>query len=452
VVMTRYLTFYPEAIAAYALCAAAVAAAVRWRTRATLGLAGGGVALALAADHMGLVYAVVPLIVALVVAFKPPRDRKDATERVAGRARPALKRWRRVLIRIGIFAAPVLLSWIVARLVTPGTMNTLEDKAIMFTQDNVGHDFLLKGTSPKKVAEPWHRDLLRKLVDRTPGRQRRGYNWGRSGPVGMARGLLTLALLSQEKPPGDVPQGDHQRATLAGGKASQITPWVPVALLALALTCVALWRRRWELVALLAVLAPFAVLLKAVSETQVFPKYLMAPMAPIPVLLGVAWVTLANRAREKKQEKKSGWPVWAAAPAVHLVVVGALVFGLVPSWIAPGGSWRMKHATDDGFYRLYRANARTNLRPKTPCKRQFLQDNANGHPLAGRLYPQDRFKRRFSSVNERRRYDGGKKGGQPPTPKVRPPPTGPAPPLPGKGSSKDDKLPPPARGPKGPRY
>ena len=82
VVMTRYLTFYPECIAAYALCAASVAAALRWRTRATLGLAGAGVGLALAVDHMGLVFALVPLTVAFVVALRPPaREQQQQSRR-----------------------------------------------------------------------------------------------------------------------------------------------------------------------------------------------------------------------------------------------------------------------------------------------------------------------------------------------------------------------------------
>ena len=409
VVMTRYLTFYPECIAAYALCAAGVAAAMRWRTRATLGLAGAGVGLALAVDHMGLVFALAPLAVALVAALRPPsREQQTSSLR------------RRLMIRVGVLVAPVLLSWVGTRLVTPDTMYTFEDKAIMFTEDNVGRDIMrvagdhLGGgeDDPYEVYRQW---LYPMVLRSPPGTVRHGYNWGRAGPVGMARALLTLALLSQEKPHSELPPHKVGRATLDTSRASQITPWLPVAGVALLLTCLAMWRRRWELVGLLAVLAPFAVILKAVSETQVFPKYLMAPMMPIPVLLGVAWVTVANR---PAGQKRPGRLHRAAAPALYGVIIGLLVTGLVPSWLAPDGPWRMKHATDDGFYGLYNHKSP----PFDPggadpaaCKRLARQDHQDGAAPAGRLYPRARF---LDSQGQRRQQ---RSIGDPPI-KGRPPP------------------------------
>ena len=119
VVMPRYMTFYPECIAAYALCAAATAAALRWRTLTCLGLAGAGVGLSLSVDHTGLLYALVPLGVAAAVAIWGASAR------------------RRIPLRLAVLLAPVLLSWGAARIITPVNMPTLEDKAMVFTADNV---------------------------------------------------------------------------------------------------------------------------------------------------------------------------------------------------------------------------------------------------------------------------------------------------------------------------
>ena len=411
VVMPRYLTFYPECITAYALCAAAVAAALRWRSRACVGLAGAGVGLALSVDHTGLLYALVPLAVAVVVAVRPPPGVDD---RAAGRARSALSRWR-IPIRLGVLLAPVALSWVLARLITPVNMPALEDKAMVFTADNVGHQIFqptpdVDGRHDEDTLTSLRRWAYPKEVTGQPDQRRLGYNWGRSGPLGVVRALATLALLTLEEPTAEVLAIRDRRWSLARMRAAQVTPWIPVALVSLLLVGLALRRRRWELAGLLVMLVPFAVLLRTVATTQVWPKYLMGPMLPVPVLLGVAWAYVAHR---PAGEEKAGWrgrlqklsP--ALAPLLAAVVIGLMVTGLVPTWLAPDVPRREQTPADAGFYRVYRRNptyvSNTNLQS---CFRLFEADQQRGIPARSRLYPRSWFQRRWKELRVDTSQDG----------------------------------------------
>ena len=348
-VMPRYMTFYPECFAAYALCAAATAAALRWRNLTTLALAGAGVGLALGVDHTGLLYAAVPLAVAGVVAMSVPS--------------------RRIPLRLAVLMIPILLSWGGTRLITPPDMPSLEDKVAIFTADNVGH----------AVPRPHYS----------------GYNWGRSGPLGMTRALVSLAQLAQEEPaPNAVGVGDH-RQLIRRTRDAQVIPWIPVALVALVLTGLALRRRPGELVGLVVMLVPFAVLLWTVARTQVLPKYLMGPMLPVPVLMGVAWACLAHRC----STKPPGWLTRLAVPALTIAALGLMVTGTVPGWLAPDAPRRERVSTDPGFYEVYRHNPKGDLsNRRQACFRLFRADQEYGLPAQSRLYPRAWFKQRWREI------------------------------------------------------
>ncbi len=353
VIMPRYLTFYPESVAAYALCAAAVAAALRWRNLMTLGLAGAGVGLTLAVDHTGLLYALVPLALAGLVAMAVPL--------------------RRIPLRLAVLTLPILLSWFGARLITPASMPTLEDKALLFTMDNVGHP--------------------------VPRPQQPGYNWGRSGPLGMTRALWTLARLSREEPDPEAPLVKARRLAHEPARAAQVVPWIPVALVALLLAGVALRRRPWELAGQAALLLPFAALLWTAANTQALPKYLMAPMLPLPVLLGVAWAWLAHRRREDAREKAGGPLRRLAAPAVTAAVLTLMVTGAVPGWLAPDASRRLAMSTDPSFYQVYTHDPEDRSARLEACFRLFQADQRRGVPARSRLFPRDRFRRRWLAIH-----------------------------------------------------
>ena len=380
-VMPRYMTFYPECVAAYALCAAAAAAALRWRTLPTLGLAGAGVGLTLAVDHQGLLYALVPAAVALAAALRTPRRRS-------------------IPLRLGVLLLPVLLSWIGARLITPLEMPALEDKAMVFTADNMGHmvhqpvpDIHGRlGDDPLDGLRRWAYPSVAAHGEE----QRRGYNWGRSGPLGVVRALTTLALLTREKPTARVLAIKDRRWSLARMRASQVTPWILPALLSLVLVGVALRRRPWELMGLVVMLLPFAVLLRTVATTQVFPKYLMGPMIPVPVLLGAAWVVVAQR---PAGEQAVGRPAQVATLLLALVVPGLLVTGVLPNWYGPAAPRREKTATDAGFYKVYTGDPSYTKNPNLKaCFRLYAADRQRGGPGHTRIYPRAWFEQRWEQL------------------------------------------------------
>ena len=317
------------------------------------GLAGAGVGLTLAVDHTGLLYALVPLALAGLVAMAVPL--------------------RRIPLRLAVLTLPLLLSWFGARLLTPASMPTLEDKALLFTMDNVGHP--------------------------VPRPQQPGYNWGRSGPLGMTRALWTLARLSREEPDPEAPLVKARRLAPAPARAAQVVPWIPVALVALLLAGVALRRRPWELAGQAALLLPFAALLWTAANTQALPKYLMAPMLPLPVLLGVAWAWLAHRRREDAREKAGGPLRRLAAPAVTAAVLTLMVTGAVPGWLAPDASRRLAMSTDPSFYQVYTHDPEDRSARLEACFRLFQADQRRGVPARSRLFPRDRFRRRWLAIH-----------------------------------------------------
>ena len=227
-----------------------------------------------------------------------------------------------------------------------------------------------------------------------------------------------------------------------------MTPWVPVALLSLALTALVLWRRRWELLGLLAVLSPYAVLLAHTSSSQVHSKTLMAPMMPIPLLLGVAWVALAQRGSDGRllpgplrrllpggaagadaaESRRPGAAVRAAAGSLPGLLAGVLVLGLVPGWLSPTAQWRLRSASDPDFYNVQaRAAARARGLPsatgtsrREACEALLAADLKRGIPAHSRLYPRQGFEQRWEVL----RGPAGARGPRdlPPAPPPPPPP------------------------------
>lgn len=435
VVMTRQMTFYPESVAAFGLCGAGAAAVLRWRNLPALGLAGASVGLALAAEHSGMIVALIPLTLALITALAAPR--------------------RRVPLRLAVLLAPILLSWVVARVVTPPGMRSFEDKAATYTIDNVGHAL----TNPFTVVNQQDHSLLmtlrrwaypRDLFRYNSFVERQGYQWGRSGPLGAARALATVALLSAEQPSDEVRSIAGKRWDTDKNRARHVTPWVPVALVSLVLVVLAMWGRRRELLGLLAVLSPYAALLVHTAQNQALSKTLMTPMIPIPLVLGLAWVTLARRGpggrllpaalrrllpgSPSEQEPDAPPPrppvaKRAAAVALPGALAALLVLGVVPGWLSPTAPWRLRAASDPDFYNV-QTQAAAAARGQPPvtgkprreaCEALFSADINRGIPATSRLYPRARFEQRWNTL----RAPAGKRGanGLPPAPPPPPPPS-----------------------------
>ncbi len=348
--MTRHFSFYPMAAASYALCAAGAMAALRWRTLPALAAAGCGLGLALAADHPGLLYALPMGCAALVAAALAPAA--DTSRRWAAR--------RRIPLRLALVLGPVLLSWIGTRLITPPTIGAFERKVIAYMGDSVGHlrnphqqsddgftGTLARWAIPADQFEP---------ADR--GHQG-GYRWGHAGPVQVARTLTALGLLAT------LPRESGPRTFGARNmkwdnvRQVQMDPWLPLYGVGLLITLWALRRRPLELAGLLMVLLPFVVMLATQARSQLYPRFLMAPLAPAAVVMGVAlaWPCWPRgkvkdgagdgllgkllSARDALLGRRLQWLRTALAGALCVV----LVTGILPGWLSPVASWREPYPT-----------------------------------------------------------------------------------------------------------
>ena len=385
--MTRHFSFYPMAAASYALCAAGTMAALRWRTLPALGAAGCGLGLALAADHTGLLYALPMGCAALVVALKAPR--------------------RRTPLRLAVLLAPVLLSWVGTRLITPPTIGSFERKVIAYMGDSVGHlrnphreegggltSALARWAIPADQFEPADRGHVG------------GYRWGYAGPVQVARTLTALGLLAT-LPRESGPRTFGQRnMSWDKVRAVQLDPWLPLYGVGLLITLWALRRRPLELCGALLVLLPFVVMLATQTRSQLYPRFLMAPLTPMAVVLGVAlaWPSWRGRgedgagwwgrllaARAALMDRPLGWLRVALAGALAL----ALVTGALPGWLSPAAAWRQPYPTaplhSDFSERAVNEPDRCHLGPGRcleNCYSVHRHDVALGYPRCSRLYPE----------------------------------------------------------------
>ena len=279
-------------------------------------------------------------------------------------------------------------------------------------------------------------------VDEDGARERTGYNWGRTGPLGVARALVTLALLNLERNTAEVDAVRDQRWGLARMRQRLVLPWIPVALAALLLVALALALRRrlLELFGLLLVLAPFAVLLATVSNTQIWPKYLMAPMLPVPVLAGVAWVVLAHGAFNRRlpglaalrehrvfasiqaarERAFARVPAGVTIPILTAVILGVLVTGLVPGWLAPDDPRRERLPCDADFYEVYRSDSPFSSNENlASCFRLMAKDKQRGLPLQTSLYDREWFQQRWEAIQSAAVPPGPPRGGAPAGPPAR---------------------------------
>ena len=393
--MTRHFSFYPMAAASYTLCAAGVTAALRWRNLPSLAAAGCGLGLALAADHPGLLYALPMGGVALVVALWPD-------------GRPRFWR-RRAPWRLALLLAPVLLSWLVTRAITPPDIGAFERKVIAYMGDSVGHlrnphqrpvpgfvGQLARWAIPADQFEP---------ADR--GHQG-GYRWGYAGPLQVARTLVALGLFATQPRHSGPRTFGQQNMQWDGVRQVQVDPWLPLLGLGLLVTLVALRRRPRELVGLLLVLLPFGLLLATQIRSQLYPRFLMAPLAPLAALLGVAlawpsWRPGANpahragivaRLRAAREALLLRRLQWLRALLAGVLAL-SLVAGWIPGWLSPTASWRKPYPTaplgPDFTPRRQNEPGRCHAGPGRcleNCYSVHRHDTEAGHPRCSRIYPE----------------------------------------------------------------
>jgi hypothetical protein len=372
--MARQLHFYPEAAVSFLACAVAGTAALRWRSPRSylaLGLAAGW---ALMCDHPGLFYAGAGLMIGLVLAGL------DGWRRG----------WRRGLLVLALLLGPVLLSYGLTRPMNQGA--PFESKLAVFQQDITGNDSVYNPSAP----QPGDGALVEALgafVDAGPHPDdpRFGYRWGWCTPVSLLRTAASVLLMQRIQPvEGFVNPFDLERR-----RGEQLDPWLPVLALCLPLTLVALRRRPWEALGLLVLLAPFALSLRSVYGSQIFPRLLLSPMIPFSLLMGVAWAWAAHRPPLESGQRRWGW-LWT--PLINGLVLALLVAGLPPTWLARDAAWRAPGVNANQPFMVQKHAVRSLEDPSVPahteddpqgvCRALVAEDIQAGHPPHGRFYPQ----------------------------------------------------------------
>jgi len=333
VLMPRNLTFYPTATLAMligTLCGALVLLRPG-SGRGPLLLAGIGAGVALLGDFIGLFIAGPTLAIGLI---------------------RALENWRKVprrqlAMRVALLMLPVLISYGVGRVITPARMHGLETQTQKYLSLGLkmrvpawatrlkAPESLHSGEPAVDVSAPveW---IWRRLPDLDASLVGRDYRWGRSSPVEMAASVVRIFLFSFAEPDPDqvaYPNDKHRDMDMGG----RLAPWFPLLLLSLVVVCVSLRARPWVLAGFLLLLLPYALLLRQQMSGLLFPRFLFAPMAAWPVLLGVAWASASQR------DEATAAPSFLKRllfPTVSVAALALLLSGLVPSFLAPDATWR----------------------------------------------------------------------------------------------------------------
>ncbi len=297
VVTTRHVCFSPVICAGFTVCAAGGGRAAGGRTLAALVTATAGAGIALLVDARGLIWALPALGTAALVACLAPR--------------------RRIPWRLGAMALVLILAWIAGRPANAPT-DPLEVQLALSARD------VAAGT-----------DVLE--VDESGG----GYRWGYSNPLTIPGTLLFLASASRSSQASLSEDPDNLEA-----RRRHVAPWLPLAALAGVGAVVGLRRRPLLLLGLAASVVPFLVSLRAATSWETSLRYLGLALPFLPLLMGLAYATLVEGALPHEDPSAADPPrmrerlLGAIGPAIAIAVLGALIFGVVPSGLSPVAPWR----------------------------------------------------------------------------------------------------------------
>ena len=394
--MPRNLTFYPVATACMLFCTLAGVVALLRRDRWAVGLAGVGAGAALLGDAVGLFYAGPTLLIGLVRALQG--EKKWSGWRDAPH--------RELALRAALLLLPLLVSFGVARVITPRHMWGLESQIQKYHAMNLHAQIPAWATrmerkeqlpgdpAPPEVSAPvaW---LWERMPDLKSHLRGQDYLWGHSTPLEMGVSVWRVFLLSfaELHPEKRVLPG---RGHIDTEKQLRVMPWIPLLLLSLGVSCWALWSRRWVLAGVLFLLLPYAMALRNQMATWVFPRLLFTPMAAWPVIMGVAWAALSQRRDVSGKLARSPW-ARPLTPAVTGALLVLMISGAVPSFLSLRaarhqpmdlqGSVFQRLAQETGIWRVRRLDLsiRENLRL---CSELFHDQWRRGVDSRGTLFGQ----------------------------------------------------------------
>jgi len=356
--LPRTLTFYPTGTAAFALCGAGAALALRYRNAPAIAAATAAAGWALLVDVRGLFWALPTLgLAALAVAGGPAR---------------------RLPLRAAALLAPLALAWHLG-----GSWSYFDDSR-----------------SLEQQVATYRGDQLRRLLGQDsppspPGL--REFVWGHSDLRHLPETLRRLARAAE------TPQALIEHPTIVADREAQVRPWLGVGAGALLAGALALARRPWRLIALGGSLFPFAVFLFNAARTRPQQRFLQDPMVGLPLVLGLGLVALALGAPGAGRPADDGpalarWALIAARPLAAIALTLLLTLGAIPSHVSPVADWREGiFADDDPTFMIRAAIAGpptealyADKRSEDPidfeCHRALYEDLQAGHPPGGRAW------------------------------------------------------------------
>lgn len=295
--LSRTVSFYPEATAIFAWGMALAAAAARWPGARSLFGAGIGLGLCLLVELRGLIWALPGLGVAGLALLLGP--------------------WRPVWsapLRLVALAAPLGLAWTLGPWAYHERSGSLEEQAdVRQRLHELGH------TDPR-FAPPWSYGSR--------------YIWGRTPLGDVPKTLVHFKEQSALIPPIET------LGPTSAVAAERARTWAPLALGALGLGALSLWRRWPLLVALALTSAPFLVALQgALTIQQGSDRFMGQVGVVLPLWLGLGFAALARGALQKVEpptlDRRGLLAVLAAWG-----LAWALTLGVLPSALSPVAPWR----------------------------------------------------------------------------------------------------------------
>ncbi len=356
VMLGRTVSFYPEIVAVYTVAAACLTHALVRGERRWLLASGVAVALVPLADVRSVVLFLALLPLAVLAGFGA---------RVPGAGAP--RRWAE---RFAWACLPLVfahLSWRVGPWAFPQGGASVQSVVAAYVAD-----------AGRAAGSVW--PVPDGLLE-TP------FSWGHHPPSRLPPTLQQLAEVDRARP------AIVERLALLSPAVGELRTMLPSLAAAGAAAVLLLFRRPRALFALLAVSAPFALLLRAAALSLPHPRQLAQGAGFLPVVLGVGSAALLaglGYALRWAVSRRAGRTIpahWAgrvdaAATALGVALVAAALAGRVPSALGPDAAWRdVLSAESEPHASIEAARGQAGGGPPSPCVGLLLRDLHEGHSL-----------------------------------------------------------------------